>query len=968
MESKSIAVNNTAIDSFLKTQADCSVNQGGYTFYRPINKVTWGNDKINMTCGNSFKTKNISSLRGPSRGYPWNELLHVYFLNGAKAQCENEPILGMKFITDSNGKYSIEYICPNDDSMKFSQEKDYQYEDLSPSSYSSTERNVTEQNNNFINQDWLRNAQRIYQCPNNWFLSKIGGSARTESNITKNNYDWTCGTFYNDYKNADGAEFQWRYYKENNDIYIQILTNAKITLLFNDDLLQDFAGTTIFFDIRYNITQNITSVYYKTASDGYESKYVDGTEECHIVNKGNSIEINYPLTELSIIQITLTKGDFTIFDSGEALNKLPLCFSKMTIIQDTNIPKILNIIYDNTNNPGGVCNNEIQYVKKHTEGTPIGEHPKCFKLGHTATHFIDKATGNNIGTDYEPTDNMIIIPTFTPNLYTVKFVNNINGLVCSGNTEVLASLTEVVANVPTCSGPGMVFQGWFDNDNKAGVAEVDGDVIYYAKVDYPTFKLTFVTENDVICRDCGNYKMYKAYEEIGKLPEPYKEGGTFVGWYYDTEFTSPVKETDKIIKDTFVYPKFDKALINVFYVIPDGATINPNIKFKQVSDGTSLRPLPTCTMSSGTFKGWYRLSESGLGNKWNALTPVTEGIVLTAVFDFNGTTVYKNYSDALMSGDLDPPTPGTQGSGTSGSGSTSGTQGTTPGSTTGIGSGSSSGSGSTPSTQGSTTGSGSGTGSGSSGSGNTILLYCPADGVWPRTEANKTHTITCGAGMTGSRQRQCKSNGTWGSVTGSCVADIKYCSTDGVWPRTEANKTHTIACGSGMTGSMQRRCNANGQWESVTGSCTADVKYCEVDGVWPRTTAGSVAHIICENNYSGYRERACGSDGTWGAINSTGCVLQCPADGKFPATNAGTKAEIKSNECTITRECGADGKWGEEKTDCGKSTSINIILIILGALAVLFSLLVLENNMILTGVGVLMIIAGVLLFFIGDKE
>ncbi|MBR2022587.1 MAG: InlB B-repeat-containing protein [Mycoplasmataceae bacterium] len=907
MESKSIPVNNTEIDSFLKTQADCSVNQGGYTFYRPINKVTWGNDKINMTCGNSFKTKNISSLRGPSHGYPWNQYLHMYFINGAKAQCENEPILGMKFINDANGKYSIEYICPNDDSMKFSQEKDYQYKDLERSSYSSTERNVTVQNNNFINQDWLQNAQRVYQCPNNWFLSKIGGSTRYENNITYNNYDWTCGTFYNDYKNADGAEFQWRYYKENNDIYIQILTNAKITLLFDDDQLQDFAGTTIFFDIRYNITQNITSVYYKTVFDGYESKYVDGTEECHIVNKGNSIEINYPLTELSIIQITMTKGDFTIFDSDEELNKLPLCFSKMTIIQDTNIPKILNIIYDNTNNPGAVCNNEIQYVKKHTEGTPIGEHPKCFKLGHTATHFIDKATGNNISTDYIVNDNMILIPTFTPNLYTVKFVNNINGLTCTGKTEVLASLNEIISDVPVCSGPGMVFQGWFDNDNKAGVAEIDGDVIYYAKVDYPTYKLTFVTENDVICKDCGNYKMYKAYEEIGKLPEPYKEGGSFVGWYYDTSFANPVKETDKIIKDTFIYPKFDKALINVFYVIPDGATINPNIKFKQVSDGTTLRPLPTCTRSSGTFKGWYRLSESGLGNKWNVLTPVTEETILTAVFDVNGTTVYKNYNDALMSGDLDTTTNSTTGPTTNSTGSTTGSTGST---------GSTGPTGSTSGSTGSTTGSTSGSTGSTSGSGSTKL----------------------------------------------------YCAADGVWPRTEANKTYTLSCGTGMSGSMQRICNSNGQWGSITGSCVAGVKYCDVDGIWPKTTAGDIARIVCDNNYSGFRERECDSDGQWGDINSTSCILQCPADDKFPATNAGTKAEIKSNECTITRECGSNGQWGEEKTDCGKSSSINIVLIVLGIIVALLSYFMFNNNIIMTGAGVVMIIVGILLFFIGDKE
>lgn len=840
METKSINVNNTSKDSFLKTQADCSVNQGGYTIYKPINKITWSDDKINLKCGNSFKTKNIETLRGPSRGYPWNQYLYMYFINGAKAICDNEPLLGMKFITDHNGKYSIEYICPNDDSMKFSQVKDYQYKDLEKSSYSSTERNVSIQNNNFIDNEWLQNTQKVYSCPNNWFLSKIGGSTRYEGTLVYNNYDWTCGTFYNDYKNSDGAEFQWRYYKEAEDIYIQVLTNAMITTMFNDDSLQDFAGSTIYFDIRYNITKNVVSVMYKIEYDSDDSPYVDGTTYCHIENKSNSIEINFPLTELSIIQIIFTRGDFTIFDDTTAeLNKLPLCFSKMTIVQDTNLPKIFTIMYDTSSDSGATCNNEKQYVKKYTEGTPIGSHANCFKLGHTATYFVDKSTGNVIDTNYIVDGNMTLVPHFEANRYNIKFINNNDGLVCSGKTQITASLNEPLSDIPECSGTGMVFTGWFDNDNRKATSDtrVVGDMIFYTNVEYPTFKLIYVTDSDVVCSDCINYKLLKAYEEIGKLPEPYLEGKEFVGWYYDNAFTLPVKETDKIVKDTFIYPYFEKSKIKVFFIIPDGATINPNIKYKEIISGKTIKPLPTCTKTGATFKGWYKITETNLGQKCNVLTPFTNETVLTAVFDVNGTNVYKTYQEALNMGDLDTTSVSSSTSvlTSSSNSTTSSSSGVNTSSSTGVSTGvstsvssstsssvltgvssssTSSNSVNTSSTSGVSTGvltSGVSTSGLTSGS---TIKYCAEDDIWPTTNSNKTVEIGCPINYIGKQSRTCDSNGEWKDVNSSGC--IMQCPVDGDWDATEVNKTAEITSGDCI---LTRECGRDGKWGDVQTDC-----------------------------------------------------------------------------------------------------------------------------------------------------
>ena len=915
METKSINVNNTSKDSFLKTQADCSVNQGGYTIYKPINKITWGDDKINLKCGNSFKTKNIKTLRGPSRGYPWNQYLYMYFINGAKAICDNEPLLGMKFITDSNGKYSIEYICPNDDSMKFSQVKDYQYKDLEKSSYSSTERNVSIQNNNFIDNEWLQNTQKVYSCPNNWFLSKIGGSTRYEGTLVYNNYDWTCGTFYNDYKNSDGAEFQWRYYKEAEDIYIQVLTNAMITTMFNDDSLQDFAGSTIYFDIRYNITKNVVSVMYKIEYEGDDSPYVDGTTYCHIENKSNSIEINFPLTELSIIQIIFTRGDFTIFDDTTAeLNKLPLCFSKITIVQDTNLPKIFTIMYDTSSDSGATCNNEKQYVKKYTEGTPIGSHANCFKLGHTATYFVDKSTGNVIDTNYIVDGNMTLVPHFEANRYNIKFINNNDGLVCSGKTQITASLNEPLSDIPECSGTGMVFTGWFDNDNRKATSDtrVVGDMIFYTNVEYPTFKLIYVTDSDVVCSDCINYKLLKAYEEIGKLPEPYLEGKEFVGWYYDNAFTLPVKETDKIVKDTFIYPYFEKSKIKVFFIIPDGATINPNIKYKEIISGKTINPLPTCTKTGATFKGWYKITETNLGQKCNVLTPFTNETVLTAVFDVNGTNVYKTYQEALNMGDLDT---------TSVSSSTSGLTGvltssssSTTSSSSGVNTSSST---SVSSSSGVSTGVSTGVSSSSSSSVSTSV------------SSSTSSSVLTGVSSSSSSSTSGSTSGLTGVSTGGLTGVLTSSSTNGLT--------------SGST-----------------------IKYCAEDDIWPTTNSNKTVEIGCPINYIGKQSRTCDSNGEWKDVNSSGCIMQCPADGDWDATEVNKTAEITSGDCILTRECGSDGKWGDVQTDCGNSKVMPIILLIIGVIFILIGFFI--KQYIIIGIGIIVAVIGCYLFFASDKE
>ena len=391
---QNINVNNTSKDSFLKTQVECGL-------HRPINSITWSNNKniINCSMNYPFTEENIKTISGPNNGYPWNEYLHMYFNNGVNADCNNKPLLGMKFITDSDGKYSIEYNCSNDDTTIFSQVKDYQYKDLEKSSYSSTENDISIQNNNFIDNDWLRNTQKIYTCPKNWFLSKIGGSTRYEDSLVYNNYNWTCGTFYNFYKNPDDNvdKFYWRYYKKDKDIYMQIIIFTKVKNNFNNPLLYEIHGMMLDFDIIYNITKNVfvsINTRYNDSSDIIES-----LKNSKIENNSKFIEITYYLAKYSFKQIKFTKGNFTIFDNikdASELSNLPLCFTNMSIIEDVDLPKI-KVFFIMPN--GATMKPNIKY-KMLPSGLAFGSLPECTLNGGSFRGWYQIKTTNALGKKY----------------------------------------------------------------------------------------------------------------------------------------------------------------------------------------------------------------------------------------------------------------------------------------------------------------------------------------------------------------------------------------------------------------------------------------------------------------------------------------------------------------------------------------------------------------------------------------
>lgn len=954
MEYNKIPVNSTSLDSPLRTPATCQQN----SFYYPINNIIWSKDNIDVNCGKNIKTSQVTNMKGPGNGYNWNKYLHYFHNGNAYASCDNgkRPILSFNFL-EKNGNYTVNYDCPNDPSMDFVRTEDHVFKDINPSSYNG--KNVSKNNNNFVN-DWLMNSQDIYRCPANWYLSKIGGGTRREGDTYYNNYEWTCGTFYNEYSNSNNV-FQWRYYNEG-DILMEILTSINITGLESDSEIEEYInqhGPEINFKIVYNISKNrIDNVFYK--DNGNE--YIDYTNECYIKITDNFIEINFPLTSLSIIQFTFNKNTRINIQnellSGKSLSTLPLCFTDMTIVQDTNLPKIYRILYDTSVN-GGECNNSDEYIITRQEGTTISQHPNCFKLGHTATYFKDATTGEIINTDHVVNGHMTINPYFEANKYKIEFINDSDGYVnCTGTFETEASLTEILADdkIPICEGTeGVKFIGWISKDgNHAGKHKTEGEMKYYVNAEYPDYKLYFNVRDDATCKECPFPRTVNVRKEIGTLPVPALNGYRFDGWFYDIELTKPVAISDHLRKDTTIYGKFTPGLLNVYFIKPDYANIAGNVSYKQVANNSTIT-LPAATYDDLTFIGWFTIDNTDfVGTKWTNTTPVTNDLVLTAVFkDNNNNNIYKKYSEATLSTlpyeTVTRPTVVVQTTPTVVQSAPTVVQSAptvipeltnrvpvvevptyeTPTVTPVV----------TP-----------------------VIPPVPAPEP-PQTQPEPSIPVTTPVTTPAVPPHISQPEPSGPEYTQPVTPVVPPVTTpepphitqpeptlpeytqpeytpvvppvttpittpNYSVPVTTPEPSQTVPVTTpeqSVPGTYmpEQAVPETKNYSGVPITINIPKYYCSSDGDWRRTIVGDVARMRCPTGYRGRQSRICNDDGEWMEVDSSECVLvpvKCPADGEWPESGVGEEVFVKCKNIDgkyRKRVCGPEGVWGEEdKEDC----------------------------------------------------
>ena len=615
-----------------------------------------------------------------------------------------------------------------------------------------------------------------------------------------NIYHWTCGTIYNDYKNSDDTSFQWRYFNNNGSLCMQIITNIKIIVDHADLSVGNYInkhGQYIDFIFVYNLNTNKMTINVKRSKD---SEFKDVTAKCYILDEPTQIECNYSLTEISIVQFTFDRSNedvLEMYKKGTLITKLPMCFTKMSMVQDTNLPKFYAVTWIADD---GVCEGKTIYTRTFKEDSKL-EHPTCSRLGYTATQFVDSENSTNVIIAGTPvTRRLVIRPVFKPVQYVIKFNNDTSDfeyIQCQGTFNTTASLGEVLVDskIPTCQGDGVIFNGWTDPDKrKAGERSVVGDMMYYPSVTYPDYKLTFTVPDKVKCQTECNARTINRRNPIGALPVPSKPAYTFKGWYYDDSFTKPVHSTDKLIKNTTVYPKFVETVWTVNFIAPDGSTITP-VKSVQLKNGETLQvEFEASSIPNYTFTGFYQITDKDVLTTTQAKesTRVYKDMVFTAVFeDANGNKIYKKYSEAKAAGEIttntddtdtgyipsdhinegeddnsddDIPAPDTTvpqspaNDETTNGGSTSGGSINTGGAAIG----------------GNTNTGGNTNGGSMSGGSQTNASYCPADSDFPQTNVGQTAEIACPQGTTGKRTRKCNTNGKWENEdTTKCTKDDK---------------------------------------------------------------------------------------------------------------------------------------------------------------------------------------------------
>lgn len=212
-----------------------------------------------------------------------------------------------------------------------------------------------------------------------------------------------------------------------------------------------------------------------------------------------------------------------------------------------------------------------------------------------------------------------------------------NGGSTVGNIEVTTDT--VVGKLPVPEKEGYIFDGWYtDNSFQTeftSKSTTDKDLILYAKWEYYGAKLNFNTNGGTEI-DTKTVTWNKA---VGDLPVPEKEGHEFAGWYKDSRLKTQFTSESRIIEDTTIYAKWEKAKLNLNFE-PNGGALDledeNGLHSITVLWDEKVGKLPIPEKEGYIFKGWYVDSKYTIGftsqskikeattvyAKWEAITGI----------------------------------------------------------------------------------------------------------------------------------------------------------------------------------------------------------------------------------------------------------------------------------------------------------------------------------------------------------
>ena len=208
--------------------------------------------------------------------------------------------------------------------------------------------------------------------------------------------------------------------------------------------------------------------------------------------------------------------------------------------------------------------------------------------------------------------------------------------------------SEVVTIPENPTKEGYTFDGWYwDKDvwskpftaNSLMDAPISSDMSVYAKFSAIKYDITY--ENDG-----GTHNNPATYtiESIFEFADAQKAGYTFLGWYTDASFSTPIKAISAgTTGDTTLYAKFELATYSISYDNTKGAENTNPSTYTINSDTIAFSPL---SKDGFTFAGWYvgdtKVMEISKGSTGN--------LTLTAKWDTIGYTITYHNVDGATNG------------------------------------------------------------------------------------------------------------------------------------------------------------------------------------------------------------------------------------------------------------------------------------------------------------------------------
>ena len=214
----------------------------------------------------------------------------------------------------------------------------------------------------------------------------------------------------------------------------------------------------------------------------------------------------------------------------------------------------------------------------------------------------------------------------------------------NGGTTV-TDLTEQTAlpnPLPTPTKENHTFLGWYyDSDfTTQAIAndEITENVTLYAKWQINTYTVTFYSNGGSSISSINDVT-----ELPNPLPIPTKENHSFLGWYYDSDFTNEAFADDPLTGDVTLYAKWELITYTITYNSNGGSSI------PQTSDATQLpSPLPTPTKRGYKFVAWYY--ESNFQTRAKAGDTIEANTTLYAKWHNLG-TLFTGIANAIRSKD-----------------------------------------------------------------------------------------------------------------------------------------------------------------------------------------------------------------------------------------------------------------------------------------------------------------------------